>query len=390
MHLCHIGRLPRHGRNSHGGFACLPRGTALEPAFAAIRRANYLPGIHFLAILPPMPTISIIVPCHNEAQNIATLHACLSGVLDPLQESWELVCINDGSRDDTLLQLVALHRRDPRVRVIDLSRNFGKEAALTAGLDVARGDCVIPLDADLQDPPELIPQLLAKWREGFEVVNAVRILRNGDSWLKRTTAHAFYWLIGGMSQVKIPADTGDFRLISRPALEAIKCLPERRRFMKGLFAWVGFRTATVPYERAARHAGTTSWNYWKLLNFAIEGITSFSTAPLRLASYLGFVISLFAFTYAAITIFKKLLYGNPVNGYPSLLVVVLFLGGVQLLALGIIGEYIGRLYEESKQRPVYVTRQVWEVLPPPPQGKDHARHTVGAAVVVSQPEGCPE
>ncbi|HEX7390018.1 MAG TPA: glycosyltransferase family 2 protein, partial [Acidiphilium sp.] len=281
-------------------------------------------------------------------------------VLDAGGETWELVCVNDGSRDDTLARLVALSERDSRVRVIDLSRNFGKEAALTAGLDHARGEAVIPLDADLQDPPEVIPELIAKWREGFDVVNAMRASRDSDSRMKRITARSFYRVINRMSEVDIPSDVGDFRLISRPALEALKRLPERRRFMKGLFAWVGFRTATVLYQRAPRHAGTTTWNYWKLWNFAIEGITSFSSAPLRLASYLGFAVSIFAFIYAIVTVFDKLAYGNPVKGYPSLLVAVLFLGGVQLLAIGVIGEYLGRLYEESKQRPVYLVRAVWE------------------------------
>ncbi len=308
--------------------------------------------------------ISIIVPFHNEAENIQSLHDRLAAVLDAGTDSWELVCVNDGSRDDTLPRLIALSQRDARVRVIDLSRNFGKEAALTAGLDFARGDAVIPLDADLQDPPEVIPALIAKWREGFEVVNAVRSSREGDGPVKRATAHAFYRVINRMSQVDIPADTGDFRLISRPALDALKRLPERRRFMKGLFAWVGFRTATITYDRAPRHAGTTTWNYWKLWNFAIEGITSFSSAPLRLASYLGFGVSVFAFIYAIITIFNKLVYGNPVKGYPSLLVAVLFLGGVQLLALGVLGEYLGRLYEESKQRPIYLVRAVWQAPDP--------------------------
>ena len=317
------------------------------------------------------PVISIVVPFHNEAENIAPLHARLSAVLDAGLDSWELVCVNDGSRDDTLPRLVALATHDPRVRVFDLSRNFGKEAALTAGLDFASGDAVIPLDADLQDPPEIITALIAKWREGFEVVNAVRVSREGDGPVKRATAHAFYRIINRMSDVEIPADTGDFRLISRPALDALKRLPERRRFMKGLFAWVGFRTATITYDRAPRHAGTTTWNYRKLWNFAIEGITSFSSAPLRLASYLGFAVSIFAFVYAVITIFNKLVYGNPVKGYPSLLVAVLFLGGVQLLALGVLGEYLGRLYEESKQRPVYLIRAAWNAAPHPPDRADH-------------------
>lgn len=304
--------------------------------------------------------ISIVVPFHNEAENIAPLHERLCAVLDAGGEAWELVCVNDGSRDDTLARLIALSQHDARVRVIDLSRNFGKEAALTAGLDHARGEAVIPLDADLQDPPEVIPELVVKWREGFDVVNAMRASRESDSRMKRVTARGFYSVINRMSDVDIPSDVGDFRLISRPALEALKRLPERRRFMKGLFAWVGFRTATVLYQRAPRHAGTTTWNYWKLWNFAIEGITSFSSAPLRLASYLGFAVSIFAFIYAIVTIFDKLAYGNPVKGYPSLLVAVLFLGGVQLLAIGVIGEYLGRLYEESKQRPVYLVRAVWE------------------------------
>jgi glycosyltransferase involved in cell wall biosynthesis len=275
-------------------------------------------------------------------------------------KSWEMVCINDGSKDDTLEQLLALHQKDSRVVVIDLSRNFGKEAALTAGLDNARGDCAIPLDADLQDPPELIPELLAKWREGYDVVNAVRLSRDGESWLKRASAHAFYRVINRMSDVDIPADTGDFRLLSRPVLEAIKTLPERRRFMKGLFAWVGFRTANVYYHREARYAGSTNWNYWRLWNFAVEGITSFSQVPLQLAAYLGFFVSLLAFLYAIWLVISTLVYGNSVKGYPSMMVTLLFLGGVQLMALGVIGEYLGRIYEESKQRPVYLVRRVWK------------------------------
>ena len=308
--------------------------------------------------------ISIIVPCHNEAANITTLYDRLCAVL--AGEDWELVCINDGSRDDTLARLIALRARDKRVVVLDLARNFGKEAALTAGLDHARGDAVIPLDADLQDPPELIPTLIAKWRAGYDVVNAVRASRASDGWLKRTTARGFYRVINKLSDVPIPPDIGDFRLIARPALDALSGLRERRRFMKGLFAWVGFRTIDVPYQRAARHGGQSSWNYWKLWNFALEGITSFSSAPLRLASYLGVSVSIFAFIYAAIIIFRKIMFGNSVAGYPSLIVVILFLGGVQLLALGVIGEYLGRIYEETKQRPIYLIRQSWD-------GSDGAR-----------------
>ncbi|MBU2764494.1 glycosyltransferase family 2 protein, partial [Acidithiobacillus caldus] len=221
------------------------------------------------------PEVSLVVPCHNEAENLSALYERVLAVMNQTEKSWEMICVNDGSKDDTLDRLLALHHKDPRVVVIDLSRNFGKEAALTAGLDHTRGDCAIPLDADLQDPPELIPELLTKWRDGYDVVNAVRLSRKGESWLKRASAHAFYRFINRMSDIPIPEDTGDFRLLSRPVLEALSKLPERRRFMKGLFAWVGFRTTAVYYHREPRLSGTTTWNYWKLWNFAVEGITSF-------------------------------------------------------------------------------------------------------------------
>jgi len=300
--------------------------------------------------------ISIIIPCHNESENLSALYTRISTVMEQIGEPWEMVCINDGSKDDTLAQLLALHREDPRVVVIDLSRNFGKEAALTAGLDHARGDCALPLDADLQDPPEIIPELVAKWKEGYDVVNAVRLSRDGESWFKRASAHAFYRIINRMSDVDIPADTGDFRLLSRPVLDALKAIPERRRFMKGLFAWVGFRTTEVYYHREPRLSGKTTWNYWKLWNFAIEGITSFSRVPLQLAAHLGLAVSILAFFYAVYLIIETLVYGNPVKGYPSIMVTLLFLGGVQLIAIGVIGEYLGRIYEETKGRPVYLIR----------------------------------
>jgi glycosyltransferase involved in cell wall biosynthesis len=303
--------------------------------------------------------ISIIVPFYNEAENVESLYLRIRSVLDSLSEPWEMVCVNDGSQDTTLEKLIYLHRKDSRIQVIDLSRNFGKEAALTAGLDHARGEAIIPLDADLQDPPEVIPRMVAKWQEGYEVVNAVRAVREGEPFLKRFTSFGFYRVINKISPVAIPSDTGDFRLISKPVLEALKRLPERRRFMKGLFAWVGFRTATVSYNRDPRFSGKTKWNYWKLWNFAMEGITSFSHIPLQWASYLGFFVSLLAFLYAIVLIFRTMIYGNPVKGYPSLMVTLLFLGGVQLMALGVIGEYMGRTYEESKQRPIYLIRQKW-------------------------------
>ncbi len=306
-----------------------------------------------------VPELSVVVPCHNEEANLAALYDRLRRVLDDTGRTWELVCVNDGSADRTLAMLVELNERDPRVRVFDLSRNFGKEAAMTAGLDQARGRAAIPLDADLQDPPELIPALIAKWQEGYDVVNAVREAREGESWLKRGTAHAFYRIINRLSAIEIPADTGDFRLLSRQALDALKQLPERRRFMKGMFVWVGFRTASIPYRRAGRFAGRTSWNYWHLWNFALEGITSFSQVPLRVASYVGLLTALLSLPYGAFLLVRTLFFGNAVSGYPSMMVAILFLGGVQLLAVGVIGEYVGRIYEETKQRPIYLIRQSW-------------------------------
>jgi len=305
------------------------------------------------------PALSIVIPCYNEEANLATLYERLRAVLDGTGLSWEIVCVNDGSRDRTLPLLVDLHRRDPRLRVFDLSRNFGKEAALTAGLDQARGQAVIPIDADLQDPPEVIPDLIAKWRDGFEVVNAARAGRDGEGWIKRATAHLFYRVMNGLSDIPIPPDTGDFRLLSRPALDALRRMPERRRFMKGMFVWVGFRTATVAYRRAGRHAGQTSWNYWRLWNFAIEGITSFSQVPLKLASYTGLLTACLSLLYGLFLLIRTLLFSNPVSGYPSIMVAILFLGGMQLIALGMIGEYIGRVYEETKNRPVYLIRESW-------------------------------
>jgi len=307
--------------------------------------------------LPPL--VSVVVPFHDEQENVRALHDRLCAVLDGAGLTWELVCVNDGSRDNTLLVLIGLAAEDARVRVYDLSRNFGKEAALTAGLDQARGRVAIPLDADLQDPPELIPALVAKWREGFDVVNAVRAARLGEGWLKQASAHWFYRVMNRLSAIEIPRDTGDFRLLSRAALEALRQMPERRRFMKGMFVWVGFPTASVPYRRACRHAGRTSWNYWRLWNFALEGITSFSQVPLRVASYLGLAVALLSMLYALFLIIRTLIFGNPVSGYPSLMAAILFLGGVQLVALGVIGEYIGRIYEETKHRPIYIIRRSW-------------------------------
>ena len=320
-----------------------------------------LPGLSFskYPAETPQPLVSLVVPFHDEQENVRALHARLCVVLDGAGLTWELVCVNDGSQDGTLPALIRLATEDARVRVYDLSRNFGKEAALTAGLDQARGEVAIPLDADLQDPPELIPAMITKWREGFDVVNAVREAREGEGWLKQATAHWFYRVMNGLSAIEIPRDTGDFRLLSRAALDALRQMPERRRFMKGMFVWVGFPTASITYRRARRHAGRTSWNYWRLWNFALEGITSFSQVPLRIASYVGVAVALLSLLYALFLIIRTLIFGNLVSGYPSLMVAILFLGGVQLVALGVIGEYIGRIYEETKQRPIYIIRRRW-------------------------------
>jgi len=293
---------------------------------------------------------------YNEEDNIGEFYSQTKSVLDQLGEPWEIVCVNDGSRDDTLIKLSELHLADPRVKVINFSRNFGKEIALTAGIDHACGQAVIPIDADLQDPPELIVELVAKWREGFDVVNATRRSRQGENILKRMTAGAFYRVLENMADIYIPRNTGDFRLLGRPAVDALKRMPERTRFMKGLFAWVGFRQATVLYDRHRRHAGQTKWNYWRLWNFAIDGIVSFSTIPLKVWSYFGLGVAGMAFLYAIFLTVRTMWYGIDLPGYASLMVVVLFLGGIQLITLGVLGEYLGRIYDETKRRPLYIVR----------------------------------
>jgi len=303
-----------------------------------------------------VPTISIIVPTYNEEENIDVFYTRLKAVLEKTGEPYEIICVNDGSVDGTLNKLNSLHLKDPRVKVINLSRNFGKEISMTAGIDFSTGEAVIPIDADLQDPPELIPQLIDKWREGYDVVYATRLKRDGESWLKRFTAKMFYKVARKTTSINLPEDTGDFRLMSKPVVEALKQLREQHRFMKGLFTWVGFRQTSVAYNREPRLAGRTKWNYWKLWNLAVEGITSFSYAPLQAATYSGLLIAISSFIYAAYIFIRTLVYGNPVPGYPSLMVVILFLGGVQLFALGIIGEYIGRIYNESKKRPLYLVQ----------------------------------
>lgn len=299
------------------------------------------------------PSLTIVVPCFNETAVLPLLHQRIMELLDRLDARGRVLYVDDGSQDGTAQMLRGLCQRDPRVGALVLSRNFGKELAMTAGLDHVDSDAVVVMDADLQDPPELIPVFWKHFLEGYDVVYGVRRSRAGESWVKRATASAFYRVIGRLSRTPVPADTGDFRLMSRRAVEALRHLRERHRFMKGLFGWVGFRQLGVPYDRDPRAAGETKWNYWRLWNFALEGITSFSAGPLKLATYLGLATAVGAFFYALWVIAKTLVWGESVSGYPSLMVAVLFLGGIQLIALGLIGEYLGRLFMEAKQRPLY-------------------------------------
>jgi glycosyltransferase involved in cell wall biosynthesis len=298
-------------------------------------------------------TLSVVVPVFNEQEVLPEFHRRVEAVLDGLDMRTQVIYVNDGSTDGTLEAIRRLAERDARVMLVDLSRNFGKEIALTAGLDHADADAVVVIDADLQDPPELIPELVAQWQGGYDVVYAKRISRDGESAAKKTTAFLFYRLIQKMSRVRIPEDTGDFRLLSRRAVRAVCQMREQHRFMKGLFAWIGYPQKAVPYRRAPRHAGATKWNYWKLWNFALEGITSFSCLPLKLATYIGLTSSLGAFGYGLYIVLRTLMLGNPVPGFPSLLAAIMFLGGLQLLSIGVIGEYLARMFDESKQRPLY-------------------------------------
>ena len=300
-----------------------------------------------------MTVLSVVVPAYNEEEGLLAFHQRLVAVLDGIDMATEIVYVNDGSKDGTLTIMHSLHIDDPRVSVVDLSRNYGKEIALTAGIDHARGDAVVVIDADLQDPPELISELVRAWHAGHDVVYGKRISREGESLIKKTTAHAFYKLMQQLSHVRIPADTGDFRLLSRRVVDALKQLREQHRFMKGLFAWVGYSQHAVSYRRDPRFAGRTKWNYWRLWNFALEGITSFSNAPLKLSTYFGLIVGTIAFVYGVWIIAKTLFFGEVVRGYPTLMVVVLFLGGTQLVAIGILGEYIGRMFDETKNRPLY-------------------------------------
>ena len=307
--------------------------------------------------------LSVVVPMFDEGPGVdrffERLEPILERVTNPSRASYEIICVDDGSRDDTAAKLRLHHARNPSIKIVSLSRNFGKDIALSAGLDLAKGAAIVPIDADLQDPPELIPDLFEQWMKGYDVVYATRSTRVCDGFIKRITATTFYRVYNKLAEVDIPLDTGDFRLMDRQVLLAIRQLPERNRFMKNIFSWVGFAQTSVRYERERRAAGVTKWKYWRLWNFALDGITSSSTLPLRIWSYFGAVVSLLAFCYATFLIGRTLLYGVDVPGYASIMVVMLFFGGLNMLSMGVMGEYLGRTYTEVKQRPLYLVKELY-------------------------------
>ena len=329
-----------------------------QPLRALERAAQLLP-LNGAGAAATVPLLSLIVPVKNEQEAIRPFVARVSPVLDAVAagEGWEILFVDDGSTDATLAAIGAASLEEPRIRALSLSRNFGKEAALSAGLDHATGRAVVPIDVDLQDPPEVLHEMAAKWREGYEVVYGVRRDRSSDGFAKRASASLYYRTHNWLSADKIPDHAGDFRLLDRKVVDVVRKLPERSRFMKGLFAWSGFRQAAVEYERAERTVGGTKFDYWKLWTLAIDGITSSSTVPLRIWSYAGAVIALFALGYAGFIATRTLMFGAEVPGYASIITSVLFLGGVQLISLGVLGEYVGRILIETKQRPIYVVRE---------------------------------
>ena len=306
-------------------------------------------------------TLSVLVPIYNEAQAILACAERIKQVGDSVQYklaiAWNVVFVDDGSIDSSWQQIESLCSADPRFTGIKLSRNFGKEAALTAGLDHIESDFVFIIDADLQDPPELLETFFLKCQEGFDVVYGVRESREGETWFKRMTAAAFYRVLNKFSDSPIPKDTGDFRLMTKSAVLVLRQLRERNRFMKGLFAWIGLPQAPIFYQRHARTLGTSKWNYWRLWNFALDGITSFSTLPLRFSTYLGLVTAVFSFLFGGYILLRTVIFGVDLPGYASIMVAMMFLSGVQLMALGVIGEYLGRLVNESKQRPIYIVQK---------------------------------
>lgn len=309
-----------------------------------------------------VPEISIIVPFYNEAESVPLFFSKIIPILDKTECSFEIICVNDGSEDATLKKLLAEKNERPEaaIKIVNFSRNFGKDAAMTAGMDFSKGKCVIPMDSDLQDPPELIIKMINKWKEGFDVVLGRRSNRAKDSFWKRITAKMFYDVYNSIAYYPIPKNVGDFRLMDRKVVDVIKSFPERTRFMKGLFSFAGFKTAYVDYVRPNRKKGSTKWSYWNLWNYALDGITSFSTFPLRVCSYVGLLVVLLAFARGFWITCRVLFEGVDVPGYASLMVAILFLGGVQLIFLGVIGEYIGRIYIETKRRPIYIIEEIIE------------------------------
>lgn len=307
-----------------------------------------------------MKKISILIPAYNEEEVLEQLYHRLGKLAnDNKAYDFEFLFVNDGSRDKTIDIIKDYAGADDRIAYVDLSRNFGKEIAMIAGLDHATGDATVIIDADLQDPPELIPKMIKYWEDGYDDVYARRNSREGETWLKKTTSKIYYRLLQKATHIEIQKDTGDFRLLDRRCVEALTQIRESQRYTKGMFSWIGYKKKEITYDRDPRAAGQTKWNYRKLFNFAIDGLTSFTTAPLRISSVVGFIVSIVAFVFIVIVVVKTTLFGDPVEGYPSLMAVVLFLGGVQLLSLGIIGEYIGRIFNETKQRPLYFVEEYY-------------------------------
>jgi len=301
-----------------------------------------------------MKTVSLLIPCYNEQEVLPLLRDRLLDVIAPLVEyDWEIILVNDGSTDDTLRIMRELHTSDKRFNYVDLSRNFGKETAMLAGFDFVTGDAMIILDADLQDPPELIPEMLTLWEQGYDDVYAKRRTRTGEPWMKRWTSRVFYRTLQRLTKIPIQQDTGDFRLLDRRCINALRQMREHDRYTKGLFSWIGYNKIEILFDREPRAAGTTKWNYVSLLGLALSGITSFTTAPLRFASVTGMLVALGAFIYTIFIIVRALIFGNPVAGYPSTIAFILFLGGLQLLSIGIVGEYVGTIFRETKRRPPY-------------------------------------
>lgn len=305
-----------------------------------------------------MKKISILIPCYNEEASLPLLYTELVKVMDSCKSyDWEVLFINDGSRDNTLAVIKNLHQRDIRISYVDLSRNFGKENAMLAGFDYVTGDCMVIMDADLQHPPHIILKMLKKWEEGYEDVYAKRKTRGRESWIRKKASLFFYSLLQKTTKIEILQNVGDFRLLDRCCIEALKSLRESERYTKGMFCWIGLKKISVDYEQNDRVAGKSSWNFFSLFNLAIEGITSFTTAPLRMSSILGFVIAILSFGLMLFHLIKALIWGDPIQGFPTLVVLILFLGGIQLLSIGILGEYLGRVFNESKHRPVYIVRE---------------------------------